>query len=52
MKPGDFIAIAIIVVIIGLAVRFIIKQKKKGVKCIGCSACSCNCPKNNTNKTE
>ena len=30
MKPGDFIAIAIIVVIIGLAALYIYKAKKSG----------------------
>ena len=36
MKPGDFIAIAVIVVIIGLAALYIYKAKKSGKKCIGC----------------
>lgn len=34
----DFIIIAVIVVIIGAAVAYIVKAKKSGVKCIGCSA--------------
>ena len=37
----DIIVIAAIVIIIGLAVGYIIKAKKRGVKCIGCSACDC-----------
>ena len=34
----DFIIIAVLVLIIGAAVVYIIKEKKKGVKCIGCPA--------------
>lgn len=47
------IPIAIIAVIIGLAVAYIVKAKKSGQKCIGCpdskscsgkcSSCSCGC---------
>ena len=36
----------IIAVIIGLAVFYVIKQKKKGTKCIGCpyaDSCNKNC---------
>lgn len=32
----DFIIIAILVVIIGSATAYIMKAKKRGVKCIGC----------------
>lgn len=45
----DFIIIAILVVIVGLAIWSIIKAKKSGKKCIGCpdgGSCSgscCNC---------
>lgn len=49
----DIIVIAIIVVIVGLAAFYVIKQKKKGKKCIGCpygSSCgsknNCNCNSN------
>ena len=39
----NFIVIAVIAVIIGLAAGFIHKEKKRGVKCIGCpDGCSCN----------
>lgn len=41
---GNAVVILILVVIIGSAVAYIIKAKKSGVKCIGCSAggsCSC-----------
>ena len=46
----DIIVGGIILAVIILAVRFIYKEKKRGVKCIGCSAagscsgsCSCSC---------
>lgn len=39
---SDLILIAIIVLIVGAAIRFIISEKKKGVGCIGCSG-SCSC---------
>ena len=57
MKPIDFIIITVILLIIGAAVFYIIKAKKHGQKCIGCShskTCSknlykeykeCNCKK-------
>ena len=32
----DLIVAGIIVVMVTLAVRYIVKEKKKGVKCIGC----------------
>lgn len=32
----NFVVGAILVVIIGAAIIYIIKEKKKGVKCIGC----------------
>ena len=38
---GDYIALALIVVIIALAVTYVIKQKKKGAKCIGCPYAEC-----------
>ena len=34
----DFIVIAIVVLIVGSALGYIIRAKKRGVKCIGCSA--------------
>ncbi len=36
MGPVDFIIIAIIALIVGGAVAYIIKAKKSGKKCIGC----------------
>lgn len=39
---ANFIIIALLLLVIGAAVRYIIKAKKKGVKCIGCPA-GANC---------
>lgn len=33
----DFIALLVIVAIVGGAVAYIVRQKKAGAKCIGCS---------------
>lgn len=39
----DFIIIAVLVVIIGLAAWYVYKAKKSGKKCVGCpDGCSCN----------
>lgn len=40
----DAVVIALIVLIIGGAVAYIIRAKKKGHKCIGCPE-GCSCPK-------
>lgn len=39
----DLIVVAILVVIIGAAARYVYKAKKNGVKCIGCPAGQCGC---------
>ena len=49
----DLIIIAVLVVIVGAAVAYIVKAKKSGKKCIGCpdsgacagkcGGCSCSC---------
>lgn len=43
----DYIIIAVIAVIVGLAVWYIVREKKRGKKCIGCpyanSCKSCSC---------
>ena len=39
----DLIIVAILILIIGSAMTYIIRAKKRGVKCIGCSAGS-KCP--------
>ena len=39
---GDIVVVIILLVVIGAAVAYIIREKKKGVQCIGCpSAASC-----------
>ena len=39
----NFIVILIVIAIVGSAIAYIVKEKKKGVKCIGCPAAG-NCP--------
>ena len=42
----DLMIIALLVVIVGLAARYVIKAKKSGAKCIGCAVeggCSGGC---------
>lgn len=44
----SFIVGAVLILILGFAVRYIIKAKKSGRKCIGCPAggnCCCTCSK-------
>ncbi len=52
----DLIVIIILILILGSAITYIVKAKKKGVKCIGCPSggnCSsksngcCDCSKEN-----
>ena len=43
----DIIIVAIVIIIIGFAARYIIRAKKSGQKCIGCSACE-GCVSKNT----
>ena len=55
MNPVDYLVIAVIVAIIGLAAFYVRKAKKSGTKCIGCpdggncsgncGGCSCGCDK-------
>lgn len=53
MQTGDYIALGIIAVVVTAIVFYLIKQKKKGVFCIGCpyaEGCGkkgCNCSENN-----
>lgn len=57
---SDYIVLAILVATITGAIGYIVKQKKKGTKCIGCpysgkcSSSSCNCVANKEkdNKTD
>ncbi len=47
----EIIAILIIVLVIGLALLYVIKAKKKGMKCIGCpNSSSCANRKGGENK--
>ena len=44
----NIIALAVIVLILGLAISYIYKEKKKGTHCIGCPSAgnchkACNC---------
>ena len=39
----DFIVVAILAVVLGSAIRYMVKAKKSGARCIGCSAGSCTC---------
>ena len=34
----DFIVAVIIIAMVGFAIRYIVRAKKAGVKCVGCSA--------------
>ena len=36
MKPSDIIIILAILLVVGAAVAYIVRTKKKGKKCIGC----------------
>ncbi len=47
----NLIALLVIVLIVGLAIAYIVKEKKNGAKCIGCpsgKSCgsSCGCGEN------
>ncbi len=43
MVTADFIIAGILVIIIGAAIAYMIKEKKKGTRCIGCpSAGQCS----------
>lgn len=49
----DWIILAIVLIIVGCAVGYIIKSKKQGVKCIGCpSGGSCHCDHEKDQKEE
>lgn len=39
MSTVDFVVVGVIALILALAINKIVKDKKKGVKCIGCDAC-------------
>ena len=46
MGPVDYIILAVVLAVVGLAGFYIYRAKKKGQKCIGCpysKTCSGNC---------
>lgn len=45
----DLIIVAVIALIVGSAVVYIVKEKKKGIKCIGCPSAA-TCPSANAGK--
>lgn len=46
---ADIIVVMIILFIVGAAVVYIVKEKKRGTKCIGCPAAN-TCPSANAGK--
>ncbi len=44
----NVIIVAILLVIVGLAARYVIKAKKNGRKCIGCPNGGCSCQSSST----
>ncbi|MBQ4057663.1 MAG: FeoB-associated Cys-rich membrane protein [Lachnospiraceae bacterium] len=46
---ADFVVVVVILIIVGAAVAYIIKEKKKGTKCIGCPSAT-TCPSANAGK--
>lgn len=43
----DIIVIAIVAIVLGLAIGYIVRSKKRGTKCIGCPAGTCgSCSQN------
>ena len=49
MSAGDFIVIGIITIILGLSIYELVRDKKRGKKCIGCSY-SDSCTRNKGDK--
>ncbi len=48
--PPELIIIPIIVIIVGGAIFYIVRSKKRGKKCIGCPYANCCSDKNCQNK--
>lgn len=50
MQFGDYMTLCVIAVVVIAIITYLVKQKKKGVKCIGCphgkSCGSCDCKGN------
>lgn len=48
---GNFIVVAILVLVVGAAITYIVKEKKKGTVCIGCPhAGTCASKKNHNSQ--
>ena len=47
---ADMIIVGILLLIVGGAIFYLVKETKKGTKCIGCPAAG-NCPSRNGSKT-
>ncbi|MBQ4333106.1 MAG: FeoB-associated Cys-rich membrane protein [Clostridia bacterium] len=56
MTTIDYIIVAVLLLVVGVAVWYVVKSKKSGKKCIGCpdgccpnrgdgSSCTCGCHK-------
>ena len=45
MGIEDYIIIAVVALIVALALFYVIRAKKRGVKCIGCPSGGCGCGK-------
>lgn len=43
IKASNLIAAGVILVIVGAAIAYIVREKRKGVRCIGCSSNGCGC---------
>lgn len=37
MKIQDIVVLGVVAILVGLALGYIIREKKRGAKCIGCS---------------
>lgn len=54
MTAADVIIILILLAVVGLATAYIIKEKKRGAKCIGCpysKTCSHHCSEQKSKTT-
>ena len=49
MVFADYVVIGVIVLLVGAAVAYIIREKRKGKKCIGCPYCSSCSSRNSKN---
>lgn len=48
---ANFIVALILLIIVGSAIRYIVKEKKKGVKCIGCPSAGTCAARNNAQRS-